>query len=71
VGNLSATTAELQEAWQHLYQRWEQTKGLWSDRVSWQFERDFWQPLEKQVPATLKEMDRLAEVIAAAHRSVR
>jgi len=36
-----------------------------------QFEREFWQPLESQAPAALKEMERLAEVIAQARRGVR
>jgi len=39
--------------------------------VRWQFEREFWQPLESQVPATLKEVERLAQVIAQARRSVK
>jgi len=39
--------------------------------VRWQFEREFWQPLESQVPTTLQEMERLAQVIAGARRNVK
>jgi hypothetical protein len=69
--NLSITRAELHEAWQRVCQRWQGTTALWNDPVRWQFEREFWQPLEDQVPLTLREMERLAEVIAGARRSVK
>jgi len=70
MGNLSTTGAELQEAWQRLCLRWQETISLWNDPVRWQFEREYWQPLEGQMPATLKEMERLAQVVAQARRSV-
>ncbi|MBC7264335.1 MAG: hypothetical protein H5T64_08235 [Chloroflexi bacterium] len=71
MSNLNTITAELDEAWQRLRQRWEETKAMWNDPVRWQFEREFWQPLESQVPIILKEMERLAQVIAQARRNVR
>jgi len=71
MSNLNTTRSELQEAWQRLCQRWQGTTALWNDPMRWQFEREFWQPLEGQVPATLKEMERLAQVIAQARRGVR
>ena len=71
VRNLNTTRAELQEAWQRLRQRWQGTTVLWNDPMCRQFEREFWQPLEDQMPATLKEMERLAQVIAQARRGVR
>jgi len=71
MGNLNTSRAELQEAWQRVRQRWQETTPLWNDPVRWQFEQEFWQPLERQVPATLKEMERLARVIAQARRSVK
>jgi len=71
MGNLNTTRAELQEAWQRLRQRWAETKTLWNDPVRQRFEREFWQPLETQMPAILGEMERLAQIIAQARRSVR
>ncbi len=71
MGNLNTTRAELQEAWQRVHRRWQGTTALWNDPMCRQFEREFWQPLEDQAPATLKEMGRLAEVIAQARRGVR
>jgi len=71
MSNLNTTRVELQEAWQLLRQRWQGTTVLWNDPMRWQFEREFWQPLEDQVPVTLREMEQLAKVIAQAQRSVR
>ena len=71
VRNLNTTRAELQEAWQRLRQRWQGTTVLWNDPMCRQFEREFWQPLESQTLAVLKEMERLVQVIAQARQSVR
>jgi septal ring factor EnvC (AmiA/AmiB activator) len=68
LGNIAA---ELAEAWQRLNQRWHETTQLWDDRVRWQFEKEFWQPLEAQVTATQRELERLAQGISKAHRSIR
>lgn len=70
MGNLNTTGTKLQEAWQRLCLRWQETTPLWNDPVRWQFEREYWQPLESQMPATQREMERLAQVIAQARRSV-
>lgn len=69
--NLNSTRAELQAAWQRLYQRWEETKAVWNDPVRRRFEKEHWMPLENQTQVTLKEMERLAQVIAKARRSVK
>jgi len=71
MNNLNTTRDELQEAWQRVRQRWQGTTALWNDPMRWQFEREFWQPLEDHAPATLKEMERLVQVIAQARRGVR
>lgn len=70
-GGLNTIATEWQEAWQRLRQRWQETTTIWSDSVGQQFEREFWQPLETQVAATQREMERLAYVIAQARRGIR
>ncbi|HIC87993.1 MAG TPA: hypothetical protein EYP04_01105 [Anaerolineae bacterium] len=69
--SLNVTHNQLQQAWQQLRRQWQETAALWNDPVRWQFEQEFWQPLERQVPATLQEMDRLAQVMAQARQNVR
>ncbi len=52
-------------------QNWENTRLVWNDPVQQHFEKDYWQPLETQAQATLREMERLAQVIAQARRNVK
>jgi hypothetical protein len=61
----------LQTAWRRLCQAWEDAKAVWNDPVRWSFEKEHWTPLEQQVPAVQREMERLAQVIAQARRSVK
>ena len=71
MGNLNTTRAELQDAWQRLRQRWEETKTLWNDPVRRRLEKEHWTPLERQVHATHREVEGLAQVIAQARRNVK
>ncbi len=69
--SLRITHSELVEAFRRVQQRWEHTKDLWNDPVRWKFEKDHWEPLEKETEVTLGEMERLADVLAKARRNVR
>lgn len=69
--SLSTISIELQETWRKLLQRWQETTEVWNDPVRWQFEREFWQPLEVQIKATQEDMKRLVHVITQAQRNVR
>lgn len=61
----------LHNGWQLLQRQWQSTCASWNDPVSQRFEREFWQDFERTVPAMMDEMQKLAEVIAQARRSVR
>jgi len=69
--NLKRPAADLQDAWQLLSQRWEQTKPLWNDSVRWSFEKDHHAPLEDQVRTTQRELERLAQIVAQSQRQVK
>jgi hypothetical protein len=71
MANLGTTIAQLDAAFRTLSQRWEHTKTLWNDSVRRSFEDDYWTPLETQARETQREMERLAQVIAQARRSVK
>ncbi|MBP1468939.1 hypothetical protein EYB53_024740 [Candidatus Chloroploca sp. M-50] len=62
---------QLQQSWQHVRQTWQTTTMLWDDAVRWQFEGEFWQPLNSQVPVTLIRLEELMRVIAQARQHVR
>jgi len=68
---LGNTGSGLQDAFRRLSQRWKEVKAVWADSVQRRFEKRYWAPLESQTQATLKEMDRLAQVIAQARRHVK
>jgi len=61
---------QLRNSWQSLRHQWQVSYAVWNDPVSLRFEREFWQSFERVVPETMEEMQKLAEVIAQARRSV-
>lgn len=71
MSNLNTAIAHLDAAWKSLHLRWEKTKKVWNDPVRRDFEKEYWAALEQQIPATQREMERLAQVIAGARRSVK
>ena len=71
MSSLNTTREQLYAAWQALQHQWQASCALWDDSVRRRFEREFWQDFERVVPATMNEMQKLAEVIAQARRSAR
>ena len=69
--SLRATHDRLRSIWESLQRKWHASRDLWNDPMRRQFEREFWQPLETQMQATLKEMERLAKVVSQTQRNVR
>ncbi len=61
----------LDNSWKALRLQWQAALTLWDDPVSRHFEREYWQEFERVVPATLDEMQKLAQVIAQAQRSAK
>ncbi len=71
MSNLSHSIDRLTNSWQVLQHRWQQTRVLWNDPVAWAFEKDLWAPLEAQVHETVREIERLAQVVSQAQRQVK
>ena len=69
--SLNNTTAQLNTTHKRLHQRWQATKSVWNDPVQQDFEKRYVEPLSHQTQATLKEMARLAEMIAKVRRHVK
>ncbi len=57
--NVSTAMAQLHSALKDLRASWEETKTEWKDAVQRDFEVTYWEPIESQVSAALREMDRL------------
>jgi hypothetical protein len=66
--SLTAGSLELSAALKDLRVLWEQTQTAWDDIVRHDFEANYWAPLESQLMAVLRAMDRLAPVLAQARR---
>ncbi len=71
MSNLNTALSQLDQSWKALSLRWEETKKVWTDLVRHDFEKTYWEPLTPQPPAVGQELERLAQVIAGAKRSVK
>ena len=71
MANLNIVIAQLDSTWKSLVLRWQEATKVWNDPVRRDFEREYWDVLTHQVPATKREMERLAQVIARARRNVK
>ncbi len=70
MSNAHLPVTQLETSLKLLGQRWEEAKALWNDPVRRDFEKRHWQPLELETRNTLKEMARLADMLAKAQRNV-
>jgi hypothetical protein len=61
--NLDTGWTDLNAALKTLRERWEDLKPQWDDVVRRDFEEHFWVPLENQVRAALRGIERLAPVL--------
>jgi len=69
MAGLSFSIEKLSLAERALQQQWNQTRTSWTDRVSQNFERDYWVPLETSSKVLLKEMEQLSQTLIVAERS--
>jgi hypothetical protein len=56
-------SARLNHALKTLRERWDETKGYWSDEVARDFEKNHLVPLESQSNNAIRGMEKLAEVL--------
>jgi hypothetical protein len=61
--NLNTGWTELNTALKTLREQWEEVKLHWQDAVSQEFEENFCNPLEDQVRATLRGIERLSPAL--------
>jgi hypothetical protein len=61
--NLNASYASLNHAFKDMRLLWAQTQDQWKDSVSESFAREHWEPLETDVLAALRAMDRISPIL--------
>ncbi|MBI3914404.1 MAG: hypothetical protein HY327_09500 [Chloroflexi bacterium] len=71
MNSLESANNQLEIARQRLWQHWEDARAVWNDSVRWDFEKEYWTPLEHQAQATQREMERLAQLIAQVQRNIK
>jgi len=62
--NLNTAWTELNSSLKTLREHWQEAKAQWNDPVRDDFEEHYWVPLETQVRATLRGIERLNPVLA-------
>jgi hypothetical protein len=67
---MSVGRERLEYAWGTLQRQWDRTGEQWQDAVHDRFQREFWEEYERVVPAALKEIGHLEQVIAQIQREV-
>ncbi len=68
---MSGLQTDFDMPWQRLKQKWEDTKTLWNDPVSRDFEERFMVPLAEQINQTQNALEKLSNMIAQAKRNMR
>lgn len=66
--NLSDGWTSMSAALKEMRTQWEAIRMDWNDGVSKDFEENHWEPLESQVVATLRAVDRLSPVLSRMQR---
>jgi hypothetical protein len=70
VGDIHSGAVKLEQAMRTILLRWEQTKNIWRDTASKNFDNTYLADLEPQVKVVLEAAARLAEVLDRAQQEV-
>lgn len=63
MSQIGETSSAISTHWRALQRQWEQTRPQWRDKIGDLFERDYWDPLEENLPRLLRALDVLDQVI--------
>lgn len=66
--SLDSGPLKLKSAMKKLRINWDELEAQWNDKVRKEFEETHLDPIEYQVTATLRAMDRLAEILRRAEQ---
>jgi hypothetical protein len=69
--NLSQSPKQLQDVFSRLQSQWETTASQWNDASRQRFEREFIEGYEEVIHTTMKQMDKLAQILARASKELR
>lgn len=61
----------LAHEWGRFQASWHDSRAQWKDTVALDFERQFWMPIETEMPQFLAALEKLSDEISAAKRDLR
>ena len=65
--DLNSSVTRLQKAARRLSERWAETKEVWDDKMSREFEEEFLLPIMPQLKLSAAAIHELADVLDNAH----
>jgi hypothetical protein len=71
MSNLRTNQESIISEWSKLQAQWQKSSVMWNDSEKIRFEKEFWQEYEPIIRATLKQLERLDQVIDQAKHEVR
>lgn len=71
MSNLRTSQEKINYEWIKLQTQWQKTSELWNDSEKFRFQKEFWQEYEPIIRATMKQLERLDQVIDQAKREVK
>ncbi|HEV3003213.1 MAG TPA: hypothetical protein VGX78_02085 [Pirellulales bacterium] len=64
--DLTSGIGRMGDAMKTIHMRWDETKEVWTDQRSEDFEATYMEPLDPQVRVTIDKLRRLAQVFTQA-----
>ncbi len=68
---LTAEMERIENEWRKLCNQWGNTRQHWNDRMRHSFDREFWQELDHFVPAYLRKLQDISQLIGKAYRNLK
>lgn len=53
-----------------LQSQWKSTSQVWNDSIKQQFEKEFWNEIEKLIPAYIRKLEETENLILKAYREL-
>ena len=57
---------DLSLSWRNLQNEWAEVRGEWRDKVADNFEREWWNELEQEIPQLIESVSQLDEAFSQA-----
>ena len=70
MSHIADTHDELGREWSHFLNSWRSSQSAWTNEVSFQFQKQFVEPMESEIPIFLARLEALETELRAAQREL-